>query len=183
MALKSTIYKATLNISDLDRQHYAEYPLTLALHPSETETRLMMRLLAFVLCADEALRFGRGLCADDEPDLWQHTDAGDIARWIEVGLPSEKRLRRACSRAQEVILLVYGSEQQVQPWWTGIRKSLTRFDNLRLLRIAEEESTALTALAERQMRLQCTIQDGQLWFTGEEASAEVTPQTLDPSRF
>jgi uncharacterized protein YaeQ len=183
MALKSTIYKATLNISDLDRHHYAEYPLTLALHPSETETRLMMRLLAFALYADEALTFTRGLCVDDEPDLWQHTPGGEIARWIEVGLPSEKRLRKACSRAQEVILLVYGSDQQVDPWWSGIRKTLARFDNLRLLRVPEAQSEALAALASRQMRLQCTLQDGQIWLTGDNGSAEVTPQPLDANRF
>lgn len=183
MALKSTIYKATLNVSDLDRQHYAEYPLTLALHPSETETRLMMRLLAFTLYADEALVFGRGLSDDEEPDLWQHSPGGEIQRWIEVGLPSDKRLRKACSRAQQVDLLVYGSEQQVAPWWSGIRKTLTRFEHLRVLRISETDSGALSALADRQMRLQCTIQDGQLWFTGEKGSADVTPEIMDPNRF
>lgn len=180
MALKSTIYKATLNISDLDRHHYAEYPLTLALHPSETEERLMMRLLAFTLYADEQLSFTRGLCADDEPDLWQHAPNGEIERWIEVGLPSEKRLRKACSRAQKVTLIVYGSDQQVEPWWQGIRRTLMRFDNLELLRVSEAESAALTALVARQMRLQCTVQDGQLWFTGDAGSAELTPVAMQP---
>lgn len=180
MALKSIIYKATLNISDLDRHHYAEYPLTLALHPSETEERLMMRVLAFTLYADEQLAFTRGLCVDDEPDLWQHAPNGEIERWIEVGLPSEKRLRKACFRAREVVLLVYGSDQQVDPWWQGIRRSLTRFDNLRIRRIAETESAAITALVSRQMRLQCTVQDGQLWFTGESGSAELTPTWMLP---
>ncbi len=178
MALKSTIYKATLNISDLDRQHYAEYPLTLALHPSETETRMMIRLLAFTLYADEALSFTRGLCVDDEPDLWQHAPNGEIERWIEVGLPSEKRLRKASSRAKQVVLLIYGSDQQVDPWLQGVRKTLMRLDNLEILRIDDSASEALTALAERQMRLQCTIQDGELWFTGEAGSAEVRPRSL-----
>ncbi len=178
MALKSTIYKATLNISDLDRQHYAEYPLTLALHPSETETRMMIRLLAFTLFADEALSFTRGLCVDDEPDLWQHAPSGEIERWIEVGLPSEKRLRKASSRAKQVVLLVYGTDQQVDPWLQSVRKTLMRLDNLQLLRIDEHASEALTALVDRQMRLQCTIQDGELWFTGESGSAEVRPRPL-----
>lgn len=178
MALKSTIYKSTLNISDLDRQHYAEYPLTLALHPSETETRMMIRLLAFAMYADEALSFTRGLCVDDEPDLWQHAPNGEIERWIEVGLPSEKRLRKASSRAKQVVLLVYGSDQQVDPWLQGVRKTLMRLDNLKIYRIDDNACEALTALADRQMRLQCTIQDAQLWFTGESASAEVTPHPL-----
>ncbi|KEA64026.1 YaeQ protein [Marinobacterium lacunae] len=181
MALKSIIYKATLNISDLDRHHYAEYPLTMALHPSETEQRMMMRLLAFALYADEDLSFTRGLCVDDEPDLWQYAPNGEIERWIEVGLPSEKRLRKACSRAKEVVLLVYGSDQQVDPWWQGIKRSLIRFDNLRVLRITETDSAALTALVARQMRLQCTVQDGQLWFTSDAGSAELTPAEMQPT--
>ncbi|WP_432698272.1 YaeQ family protein [Marinobacterium sp. YM272] len=178
MALKSTIYKATLNISDLDRQHYAEYPLTLALHPSETETRMMIRLLAFAMFADEALSFTRGLCVDDEPDLWQHAPSGEIDLWIEVGLPSDKRLRKACSRAKRVVLLAYGSDQQFDPWFQGVRKTLMRLDNLDIYRIDDSACDTLTALAERQMRLQCTIQDGELWFTGEAGSAEVRPRPV-----
>ncbi|SEG33520.1 YaeQ family protein [Marinobacterium lutimaris] len=179
MALKSTIYKATLNISDLDRQHYAEYPLTLALHPSETETRMMIRLLAFAIYADEALSFTRGLCVDDEPDLWQHAPSGEIERWIEVGLPSDKRLRKASGRAKEVVLLAYGTDQQFDPWFQGARKALMRLDNLKILRINENDCEGLTALAERQMRLQCTIQDGEIWLTGESASASVVPRPVE----
>jgi uncharacterized protein YaeQ len=183
MALKSTIYKATLNISDLDRHHYAEYPLTLALHPSETETRMMMRLLAFALYADENLSFTRGLCVDDEPDLWQHAPSGEIERWIEVGLPSDKRLRKACARSAEVVLLVYGSDQQLEPWWQSSRKVLSRFDNLVIKRIDEAAGEALEALAERQMRIQCTIQDEQVFLTSEKGSAEITPRLMEATPY
>lgn len=181
MALKSIIYKVTLNISDLDRHHYADYSLTLALHPSETETRLMVRLLAFALHAEEGLSFTRGLCVDDEPDLWQHSPGGEIERWIEVGLPSEKRLRKACARAQQVVLLVYGREQQVEPWWRGLQGQLGRLDNLRIWRLPLEETEALSALARRQMQLQCTLQDGQLWLSADGESLEITPRLLHPA--
>ncbi len=182
MALKSTIYKANLQLSDLDRHHYADYPLTLALHPSETELRMMVRLLAFACYADERLAFTKGLCADEEPDLWQHALSGEVELWIDVGLPSEKRIRKACGRAQRVVVLVYGSERQVEPWWRGIRAELRRFDNLEIRRLSPEQGEQLAALAARQMGLQCTLQDGQLWFTGDHGSAEIALVSLDPAR-
>ena len=97
MALGSTIFKATVQIADLNRHYYADHQLTLARHPSETDERLMIRLLSFLLHVDERLKFTKGLCADDEPDLWQHSLSGDIELWIDVGLPDERRVRKACS--------------------------------------------------------------------------------------
>jgi hypothetical protein len=108
MALKSTIFRATLNVSDLDRGYFAEHALTLARHPSETDERMMVRILAFALHGDERLQFGRGISTDDEPALWLKDDSGQIVRWIEVGLPDERLLRRACGKADEVIVLAYG---------------------------------------------------------------------------
>ena len=102
MALGATIYKATLDISDLDRGWYGSRSLTVARHPSETEERMMVRILAFCLYADEKLEFGRGLSAEDEPDLWETNDAGDIGRWIDVGNPDNKALRRAAGRSDDV---------------------------------------------------------------------------------
>src|SRR5512147_3279852 len=104
MALKSTIFKAELQISDMDRNYYGSHSLTIARHPSETDERMMVRLLAFALHANEGLAFGRGLSTDDEPDLWQRDLTGAIRLWIDVGLPDEKLLRRACGRADEVVV-------------------------------------------------------------------------------
>ena len=164
MALKSTIYKATLGIADMDRPYYGEHTLTLARHPSETEQRLMVRLLSFSLHADERLEFGRGISADDEPALWFKEFSGEIRTWIEVGLPDERLLRRACGRADNVIVFAYGGKA-MEMWWLKERSSLMRLKNLQVFALTNEQSDALTALADRNMSLQCTVQDGQVWIT------------------
>lgn len=164
MALKSTIYKVSLGIADLDRPYYGNHSLMLARHPSETEERLMVRLLAFALHADDRLEFGRGISADDEPALWRREYSGDIRQWIEVGLPDERLLRRACGRADEVIVLTYGG-RSLAAWWLKEGPALARLRNLRVLALADEQSAALTAMASRSMALQCTVQDGQVWIT------------------
>ena len=92
MALKATVYKVELQISDMDRHYYGTHALTLALHPSETEQRLMVRVLAFALLAEEGLSFGRGLSTEDEPDLWRRSLTGEIEQWIELGQPDESRV-------------------------------------------------------------------------------------------
>jgi uncharacterized protein YaeQ len=116
MALNATIYKAELQVSDMDRHYYATHALTLARHPSETEERLMVRLLAFALYADERLEFGKGLSADDEPDLWRKDYSGDIQQWIELGQPDEARIRKACGRAEQVVVINYGG-RAADVWW------------------------------------------------------------------
>src|SRR4051812_23966911 len=107
MAQSSTTYKAELAISDMDRHYYGTHALTIARHPSETEERLMVRLLAFALFADERLQFGKG-SAEDEPDLWRKDLTGDILEWIDLGQPDEQRIRKACGRARQVIVINYG---------------------------------------------------------------------------
>jgi uncharacterized protein YaeQ len=174
MALKSTIFKANVNIADLDRHYYGEHALTLARHPSETDERMMMRLLAFLLFADERLEFGRGLSADDEPALWRKDYSGAIERWIEVGLPDERLLRKAAGRAAEVVVLAYGG-RAAEVWWEKEGNALGRLANLHVLAIDAEQSTALTTLVERGMQLQCTIQDGQLWLTDGPRTVAIEP--------
>ena len=164
MALKSTIYKASLGIADMDRPYYGEHPLTLACHPSETEERMMVRLLAFALNADERLDFGRGLSAEDEPALWLKEYSGEIRLWIEVGLPDERLVRRAAGRAREVVVLAYGG-RTMEAWWLKDGPALAKLRNLRVLALSPEQSAELAALANRNMALQCTIQDGQVWLT------------------
>ncbi|MEP4258606.1 MAG: YaeQ family protein, partial [Rhizobiaceae bacterium] len=159
MALKATIYKATLNIADMDRHYYADHHLTIAQHPSETDERMMIRLLAFALNAGEHLEFTKGLSTDDEPELWQKSLSDEIKLWIELGLPEEGRLRKACNRARQVILYTYGG-RAVPLWWEKHHSKLSRFDNLTIVNLPQEATDALTTLAHRSMSLQITIHDG-----------------------
>jgi uncharacterized protein YaeQ len=174
MALKATIYKAELQIADMDRNYYADHTLTLARHPSETDERMMVRLFAFVLYACEGLTFAKGLCVDDEPDLWQKDLTGAIKLWIDVGLPDEKWLRKACNRSDRVVLINY-SARTSDIWWEQNRNALSRMDKLTVLSISPEECDTLSALANRTMRLQCTVQDGQVWITDGEKTAHIEP--------
>jgi uncharacterized protein YaeQ len=174
MALNSTTYKVELAISDMDRHYYATHDLTLARHPSETDARLMVRLLAFALYADEQLRFGKGISSDDEPDLWRKDLTGEIQEWIELGQPDEQRIRKACGRARHVVVVNY-SGRGADIWWEKIRAPLMRSKNLSVIDIAGPTVDALAALANRNMRLQCLIQDGQIHMLGDGASVTIDP--------
>ncbi|MEP6510072.1 MAG: YaeQ family protein [Dokdonella sp.] len=159
MAPKATVYKAELQISDMDRHYYATHMLTLAQHPSETEERLMVRLAAFALHADERLEFGKGLSSEDEPDLWRTERNGEIAQWIDLGQPDEQRIRKACGRARQVVIVTY-SGRSADVWWSKVGASLARTKNLTVIDIAAATTQALATLVDRTMRLQCLIQDG-----------------------
>ena len=124
MALKSTIFKADLQIADMDRQYYDGHGLTIARHPSETDERMMVRILAFVLHAHAALTFGKGLSTDDEPDLWQKDLTGAIELWIDVGQPDEKRIMKACGRSNQVVIYSYSSMSNI--WWNQINSKVER---------------------------------------------------------
>ena len=181
MAIKATIYKAHLQIANMDRQVYGEHSLTLALHPSETEERLLVRLLAFALNvpADDhhgALVFARGLADPDEPDLWQRDLTDKLLQWIEVGQPDERRLAKACSRAEVVRLYCYGSSAMV--WWAAIATKITRLRNLEVWRLPSEQAQGLAALAQRGMQWQVTVQDGQIWVSDGTRSVEIQPEPL-----
>ncbi|MFA7238840.1 MAG: YaeQ family protein [Sulfuricellaceae bacterium] len=172
MALKATIFKAELQIADMERNYYHDHTLTIARHPSETDERMMVRLLAFALHAHEALAFGKGLSADDEPDLWQKDLTGAIEIWIDVGLPDEKRVRKACGRAQQVYIYSYGG-RVADMWWSQNRDKLERVKNLSVINLPPESSLSLAKLAQRNMLLQCTIQEGQVWLSDQDNSVQV----------
>lgn len=178
MALRSTVYKAELQVADLDRNFYADFPLTLALHPSETEERLMVRVAAFALHADEQLGFGPGISTPEEPDLVQKDLTGRIETWIEIGQPDDRQLTRACGRADKVIVIAYGRAAEI--WWKGIADKVARLEKLRVLRIADEQCKALARLAGRNMQLSATLQEGQLLLVSGDASAEVSFEVLKP---
>ena len=181
MAAKATIYKATLQISDIDRSVYSDHSVTIARHPSETDERMLIRLLAFALNvpADNehgALEFAKDMWDPDEPSLWQKDYTGGIVHWIEVGQPDEKRLLRATARVGRVS--VYSFSASTAIWWKGIETKLTRARNLTVWQIPSDQSQALAALAQRTMELQVTVQDGAIWVGDGERSIEVAPMRL-----
>jgi len=163
MALTSTIYKADLQISDMARNYYQDHAITIARHPSETDDRMMVRLLVFALHAHEALSFANKLIEEDEPDLWQKDLTGAIDVWIEVGQPIEKRIRKACGRAKQVYIYSY-SGHSADVWWDQVSTGLERAKNLTVIKLPTVPIQALGKLALRNMQLQCTIQEGQIWM-------------------
>ena len=172
MALKATIFKAELQVSDLDRGHFETHALTIARHPSETDERMMVRLLAFALNADAALDFGRGLSAEDEPDLVKKDLTGRIELWIEVGLPDERDVRKAAGRADEVKVYAYGA-RSASLWWAANGEALSKLKNVTVLEVTAEACEVLKRLAERNMKLSCTIQDGHAWFASGDETLSV----------
>ena len=163
MAIKATIFKANLQIADMERHYYHDHALTLARHPSETDERMMVRLLAFALHAHEYLEFGQGMTADDEADLWQKDLTGAIELWIDVGMPDEKLIRKACGRARQVVVYCYGG-RTAEMWFAQNSSQFARQKNLAVINLPQESTRAMAALAQRSMQLQCTIQDGQVWL-------------------
>ena len=164
MALKATIFKLELSVADIDRGYYADHSLTIARHPSETDERMMVRALAFALFAGERLEFGRGLSNEDEADLVQLDLTGAIERWIDVGLPDEREVRKACGRAREVDVIAYGG-RAVELWWEGAREKLEGQERLAVREVTPEAAQALATMAARTMRLQVTIHDGHISVT------------------
>jgi uncharacterized protein YaeQ len=177
MAQKSTIFRADVAVADIDRGYYRDHALRIARHPSETSERMMVRLLAFALHADEALEFGRGISTEDEPDLWRRDLTGAIEQWIDVGLPDEREVRKACGRAREVYVLAYGG-RAVDLWWQGVRDRLERQERLEVSEVPIEASRALAQLADRTMRLQVTIQEGHIFVSDGATSVPVELRTI-----
>ena len=175
MALKSTVVKAELQISDMDRHYYATHNLTVAQHPSETDERLMVRLLAFALHADERLEFGRGLSDEDEPALWRRDYTGLIEQWIELGQPDEARLRKASGRAAQVVVVGYGG-QAAETWWKRNAAALGRLRNLTVIELDDAEVAAATELLGRGMRVTAMIQDGELQLMDADRSVSLRPR-------
>ena len=175
MAAKATILKAELQVTDLDRHYYASHALTLAQQPSETDTRLLVRLLAFALHADERLEFGRGLSDEDEPALWRRDYTGDIEQWIELGQPDEARLRKASGRAAQVVVVGYGG-QAAEAWWKRNAATLARLRNLTVMELDDAGLAEATELMGRGMRVTAMIQDGELQLMDADRSVTLRPR-------
>jgi len=170
MALSSTINKVSINIADMDRHYYQSHELTLAQHPSETDLRFMIRLIAFMTNASERLGFTKGLSSDDEPDLWEKTLTDEIELWIDLGQPDEKRIRKACGRSKQVIIYTY-HEGKAKVWWKQQQQKLERFSNLKVFHI---HAVGLESMINRSMDLQCNIQDGEIYLTDDRLNITVT---------
>ncbi|HAI49537.1 YaeQ family protein [Atlantibacter hermannii] len=173
MALKATIYKATVNVADMDRNQFLDANLTLARHPSETEERLMLRLLAWIKYADERLQFTRGLSAEDEPEVWLRNDYLGIDLWVELGLPDERRLKKACSQAAKVALFTYNS-RAAEIWRQQNQSKFRQYANLTVWYLDDGQLAKLSALASRSMSIQATLQDGLIWLSEGENNLEIT---------
>ena len=177
MALSARICKADLNVVDIDRHYYQQHSLTIAQHPSETNERLMLRLLAFALHASDMLSFCKGISTEDEPDLWQKSLSDEIELWIELGLPSEKRLKKACGRAKKVIVYTYGTGSADQ-WWKQMQSQVERFDNLCIKHIDHTTSQVLAAALGRTMDIQVSIQDEEVTWNCAEQTLSFVPALL-----
>jgi uncharacterized protein YaeQ len=161
--MNSTVCRVQLNVADMDRHYYADHALTVARHASETDERMMVRVLAFALHAHERLAFGRGIGTADEPDLRRDDLTGRVALWIDVGQPDERRMRKACGQSEQVVVYAYGG-RGVDVWWARTGTDLARFANLAVIALGDATTGALTAMAGRSMTLQLTVQDGEAWL-------------------
>ena len=174
MAKSSTIYKVELQVSDLDRHYYQTHVLTVAQHPSETEQRMMVRILAFALNASEYLAFTKGLSTDEVPDLWEKTLTGDIQHWIEIGQPSAKRVKKACNNSAKVSIYTF-SGHSAAVWQQQNIADFNRQPKLNIIDFPTQKIKELGKLVARNMSLQCTIQDGLIWFGDAQNNIEITP--------
>jgi uncharacterized protein YaeQ len=184
MAINATIHKAHMQIADMDRQFYGDHSVTVARHPSETDERMMVRLLALALHLPPnnhqgMLELAKSLWDTDEPDLWQKDLTGQIVHWIEVGQPDDKRLMKASGKSERVTVISFSHSTPI--WWHSIANKITRARNLAIWQFPHEQAQALASLVKRSMQLQITVQDHAVWVGDGEQSIEVTPHCLYPS--
>jgi uncharacterized protein YaeQ len=179
MAIKSTVFKVQLSVADVVRHYYEDHALTLARHPSETDTRMLLRVVAFALNAHERLTFTKGLSDVDEPDLWQLGLTGDIEHWIELGQPLEKRLRQSCGKAARVTVYTY---QRGGTWYEDVKSVAERFAHLRVVKLALADEAGVAAMIDRSMTLNCLIEDDRILLSDAERSLTVDFSVLKPGR-
>ena len=180
MALSATIFKCELSISDMDRHYYASHSLTIAQHPSENDLRMMVRLLAFALNAHEELAFTKGLSTQDEPDVWHKSLSGEIELWIDLGQIDEKRLRQACGKAKEVIIYTY-NDKQAGPWLEQMQSHFARHKNLKVFQFSTEVAEQLAGLATKNMDIQISIQDGEVFINAGDQQINFSPVQVFPN--
>lgn len=174
MALKSTVFKFQLQIADLDRHYYADHLLTLARHPSETDVRLVARVLAFARRAGEGFDMTGAVCVPDEPDLCLRTLDGRIERWIDVGQPDARRLLKAAGRSASVTVHPYAGAS-ARLWWQGVQRDLVRVRKLEVTAFPDDAVKALAAQLTRTTEWQITVQDAVMMVSGAQDCVSVEP--------
>jgi len=170
VALKPTIYKFNIALSDLDRNFYDTIDLTLALHPSETIQRMMARVVAFCINAQESLKFTKGLSEIEEPDIWLRTLDDQIALWIDVGEPDVERIKKATHKATSVKVYSFNSKSNV--WWEQSKAKFARIA-ASIYRFQWDEIQAFSAMLERTMALSMTIADDSVYITSGDGQCEI----------
>ncbi|MBU2978919.1 YaeQ family protein [Alteromonas sp. C1M14] len=183
MALKATIFKVDLSITDMDRNYYHDHNLTIARHPSENDERMMLRIIAFIANAHERLQFTKGLSDDEVPDLWQKSYSDEIELWIELGQPSEQRIKKGCNQSQQMMIYAY-ADNSFDMWWKKEANALALKKNLSVYTLPGPLAAVLADTVRRSMQIQVTIQDGQMWLNIEGAdctqSVEIVIETPMP---
>ena len=174
MAISSTINKVSLSIANMDTHYYQQHELTMAQHPSENNFRFMIRLIAFIFNAHDQLTFTKGMSNDEEPELWLKSLTNDIELWVDFGQLDEKRIRKACGRAKQVIIYTY-QEGKAKVWWQQ-QKKCQRFANLSVIQIAAD---GVDSLLQRAMQLQCNIQDGVMYLSDDNGVHRITFNTMN----
>ena len=176
MALPSTIYRVTIQLSDLDRSLFETLQTTVARHPSETEERLVARLLAYTLFYEEGISFTKGICDGYQPDLWTKAMDGRVTSWIEVGLPDPDRLIKAAKHADRAWLLACGIGLPV--WERQHLNKLARSRNLTVVGIDQVFIGKLVASLERSINWSVTITEGTLYLQLTDQSLEIVPHVI-----
>jgi len=171
MALKPTIYKVNLSLSDMDRSVYGDFQFTLAQHPSENNERMMARVLAFCLNAHEDLAFTRGLSSVDEPELWLKTLDDQVLDWIEVGQPDPDRLKKASTLSR--VVTVYSFGKSASTWWTLNAEAIAKFPSVRVYQFPWESMLSLCSLIKRNMNLTVTLTENTMYIADEDTSVEL----------
>jgi uncharacterized protein YaeQ len=175
VATKPTIYKLRIALSDLERNYYDTLNLTIALHPSETPERMMARVMAYCINAQEGLSFAKGLSDVDEPDIWIRTMDQQTSLWIDVGEPSHDRIKKASRQAKQVRVYSFNSKSDV--WWD---QGKSKFGMLKadIFRLNQSEIEALTKLLSRTMDLSVTITGQSAYVAGDNGEVEVNWEIL-----
>lgn len=170
MALKPTIYKLKIALTDLDRNYYNTLNLTIAQHPSETLERMMARILAFCINAQESLSFTKGLSSAEEPDLWAHTLDGRVALWIDVGEPAVDRIKKATRIAQTVKVYSFNSKSDV--WWIQEQEKFKQL-TASIFQFQWKDIQTLAKLTQRTMDISVTITENSAYIATESGECEV----------
>jgi uncharacterized protein YaeQ len=177
VAEKPTIHKLNLTLSDMDRNVYGDYNLTIALHPSETIERMMVRILAFCYRAAENLSFARGLSSADDPELWLKHDDGRILEWIEVGQPSPDRLKKASSQSVSVKVFTYGRGLDV--WWKTNATAIKALPKVSIHYFAADELQKLCDLSDKTMNFTVTITETMAYVSSATENVTVTLREME----